>query len=115
MRAHRRSKPLVTGVVAAALCALNALVACDASRPVAPLRDGPAECAELEATCRVPAEALGESYRDCYQAGKSKISNACINYYDGCIDKCRAANEALGGGAGAAGAAGAAGESGHAG
>jgi hypothetical protein len=81
---------------------------CDSSRPVAPLRDGPAECADLAASCKAPAEALGEPYVSCYKTGKAKINNACINVYYDCIDECRAAEVGLpdGGMAGGSGAAG---------
>jgi len=81
---------------------------CDSSRPVAPLRDGPAECADLAANCKAPAQALGEPYASCYKTGKAKIGNACINAYYDCIDQCRAAGSDLPN----VGASGAAGESG---
>lgn len=96
---------------------LSALVlapGCDSSRPVAPLRDGPAECAELASDCKAPAQALGEPYESCYKTGKAKVNNACINAYYACIDECRTASMGLpsSGAGGAAGAAGVVGEGG---
>ena len=89
---------------------------CQQDRPLTALRDGPRECVELERQCQAPAEALGEPYQHCYETGKAKVSNACINYYYDCIDQCREASETLGSGgqSGASGASGAAssGESG---
>jgi hypothetical protein len=77
---------------------------CSDRRPVTPIRNGLAECAELERTCEAPARDLGEPYRTCYETGASKVKNACINRYYDCIDACRSANE-TGGGGGEAGAA----------
>jgi len=87
---------------------------CQQDRPLTALRDGPRECVELERQCQAPAEALGEPYEHCYETGKAKVSNACINYYFDCIDQCREASENLGAGGqgGASGASGGAPESG---
>ena len=96
------------------LGALPVVPACENARPVTALRDGPRECLELERACKAPAGALGEPYQHCYDTGKSKVANACINYYFDCIDSCRTASENLGqagqggeGGAAGAGAGGA--------
>jgi hypothetical protein len=95
-------------VSAAVLAGANG---CSDRRPVTPIRNGLAECAELESTCEAPARDLGEPYRTCYETGASKVKNACINRYYDCIDACRTANDPLapGGAGGTDGAGGAAG------
>jgi hypothetical protein len=86
--------------------------ACQQDRPLTALRDGPRECTELERNCEAPAAALGEPYQHCYETGKAKVPNACINYYYDCIDQCREASETLGaGGQSGASGGGAGGES----
>jgi len=86
---------------------------CQSDRPLTALRDGPRECEELELNCKAPAAALGEPYQHCYETGKAKVANACINYYYDCIDQCRDASENLGaGGQGGASGAGTSGEGG---
>jgi len=91
------------------LCAVPLAPACVTDRPVTALRDGPRECVELERRCKAPADAFGEPYLHCYETGKAKVSNACINYYYDCIDSCRAASGNIGqaGQGGEGGAAGA--------
>jgi hypothetical protein len=87
-----------------AFMAFAGAVGCVDRRPVGALRDGPRECMELATACEGPAEALGQPYQDCYEAGESKVSNACINVYYDCIERCRAAQDSLpAGGQGGAG------------
>jgi len=100
--------PLIP-IFVALLGALPLVPACENDRPLTALRDGPRECLELEHVCEAPAEAFGDPYVHCYETGKSKVSNACINYYYDCIDSCRAAAQDLpeggqGGGGGQSGA-----------
>ena len=85
----------LAAIFVAVLAALPLVPGCASERPVTALRDGPRECAELERNCQAPAEALGDPYRHCYETGKSKVSNACINYYYDCIDSCREASANL--------------------
>lgn len=91
------------------LAALPLVPACASERPVTALRDGPRECLELERNCQAPAEAFGDPYVHCYETGKAKVPNACINYYYDCIDSCREASATLpeGGQGGEGGQAGA--------
>jgi len=71
------------------LASLSLVPGCEQDHPLTALRDGPRECAELEQTCEAPAAAYGEPFQHCYETGKSKVSNACINYYFDCMDECR--------------------------
>ena len=86
-----------------ALAGLLSAPGCDKTTGVAPLRDGKAECLDLQDLCRVPAQELGGRYRECDDIGRDDEGAECLREYDECKELCEAAPLGMGGAGGEGG------------
>jgi hypothetical protein len=87
------------------LVAFGLLVApaCDKVHGVAPLRDGKAECLELQDLCGIPGQELGGRYRECDEIGREDEGAECLRVYEECSTLCEGGGAGMGGAGGEGG------------